>query len=171
MKHRLIEFSVPPFSLRCFDLWVLYLVFMTNRSIKSVYTQNENNSNGCSDLLTQSAVNVTDLRDFWHWPSICGLHQTLPWLLDSERSAIFTNELQRRAVNLYGILNSFIKSIPIATPHQPFHPPKSQERKWNSYKNFTSIPDAIKSINAWKWWIALKCHSHGISLILIHVPN
>lgn len=90
MKHRLIKFSVPPFS--DVDRRVLYLnVFMTNRSIKSVYTVNENNSNGCSDLLTQSAVNVTDLRDSCHGPSICGLNHT-----DLEWSALFNNELQRR---------------------------------------------------------------------------
>lgn len=115
MKHRLpvIKFSVPPFS--DVDRRVLYLnVFMTNRSIKSVYTVNENNSNGCSDLLTQSAVNVTDLHDSSHGPSICGLNQTL------HRPRMVSVILQRTTKKA-----------------------KSHEREWNSYTNFTSILNAI----------------------------
>lgn len=98
MKHRLIKFSVPSFSEVLspmnVDRRVLYLnVFMTNRSIKSVYTVNENNSNGCSDLLTQSAVNVTDLRDSCHGHQYVG---SIKCYTDLEWSAVFYNELQKR---------------------------------------------------------------------------
>lgn len=122
-------------------------------------------------MFTQSTKTINLMAAVISWPSQLSMslisvisdtgHQyvdSIKHYLDSEQSVIFANELQRRVVNLYGILNSFTKSIPIATPHQPFRPPKSKERKWNSYRNFTSILDAIESINAWKWWMALKCH-------------
>lgn len=93
--------------------------------------------------------------------------------LDSEQSVIFTNELQRRVVNLYGILNSFTKSIPIATCTPPIlSSTKIKRKEMEQLQEFHKYPWCYWKHKCMKMMNGIEM-SHGMSLILIHVhvPN
>lgn len=156
-----------PSFLRCFDLWVLYLVFMTNWSIKSVYTVNENNSNGCSDLLTQSAVNVTDLCDFWHWPSICGLHQTLPGLRTVSHFYQWTT---KKGSELVWDIEQFYQIHPYSDTPPTLSSTKIKRKEMEQLQEFHKYPWCYWKHKCMKMMNGIEM-SHGMSLILIHVPN